>query len=263
MTSPERYRFEDAAAYERFMGRWSKLLAERFLDFAGLSDGERVLDVGCGTGNLSLAIIERGPSVSVAGIDPSRPFVELTRQRVPKGRFEVGDAQALPFEPESFDRTLCQLVLNFIPDCSRAVAEMRRVTKPGGTVAAALWDLSGGRMRMLDDFWEAVGGLSERSRWQEHATARTAEELVAMWHEAGLTGVDSSGLTISTGFRSFDDYWSPFLLGVGPAGACAVSLSPPEQAQVRERLRARVLGSRPDGPFALEARAFAVRGTVP
>jgi len=247
------------------MGRWSAHLAPLFLDFAGLVDGESVLDVGSGTGNLALTVHARAPHAQVVGIDPSPGYVEFARSRTtaPNVRFEQSAAGALPFADRFFDRALCQLVFNFIPDGPQALRELRRVTRPGGVIAAVLWRLGGG-MRMMDAFWEAAGADSENTgRFGERATAYTKEEVAALWNEAGLRDVTSADLVLPIEFASFDDYWLPFLLGQGPAGAYAISLSPDEQAAVRERLRTIVLGSRPDGPIALPAHAFAVRGSVP
>ncbi|MBV8172127.1 MAG: methyltransferase domain-containing protein [Candidatus Eremiobacteraeota bacterium] len=252
--------FADADAYQRFMGRWSSRLAQKFLDFAGLKDGERVLDVGAGTGSLIAAIAERAPRAAISGIDPSPEYVAYAAARVPHAAVQVGDAQALPFEDASFDRTLCQLVMNFIPDARRAAAEMRRVTRPAGTVAAANWNFDG--MRMLGEFWDAVGPSPLVNRHGERGSAFTREELIELWRESGLTGVEAADISIVTEFASFDDYWLPFLLGQGPAGVFAVALAPSEQAALRERLQARLLGGGPDRPFSLEARAFAVRGAV-
>jgi SAM-dependent methyltransferase len=252
--------FDDAQAYQRFIGRWSGRLAERFLDFTGLNDGERVLDVGCGTGNLALTIAARAPLAQVIGVDPSAAYVEFARSRTksPNVQFMVGSAGELPFADSSFDRVLCQLVLNFIPDCSQALGEMRRVARPGAVIAAVLWQFGG--MRLLDEFWAAAGPGDKDGRYGERSSAFTKEEVIALWNDAALSDVTAADLTISTDFESFDDYWSPFLLGQGPSGAHAVSLPPDEQRALRERLRDRVLSSRPDGPFSLEARAFAVRG---
>lgn len=261
MTESPKPFFADPEAYRRFMGRWSAKLARPFLDFAGLGESDNVLDVGSGTGNLALAIMERAPNARVTGIDPSPPYVEYAKAQVPSAHFETADAQALPFAAATFDRALCQLVLNFIPDPRRALEEMRRVTRPGATISAATWDLSGG-MRMLDEFWEAVGDSAAGSPFAERTTTLTKEELVVLWSEARLARVDATDIVISTDFASFDDYWSPFLLGVGPSGAYATSLATQEQESLRERLRRRVLGGRPDGPFSLQARSFAVRGTV-
>ena len=245
------------------MGRWSAKLADEFLDFAGVENGERVLDVGSGTGNLALAIARRAARTTVIGIDPSAAYVAFARSRARPGlRFETGDAQALPFDDGSFDRALCQLVFNFIPDGRKAIREMRRVTRTDGVVAAALWDLARGGMRMLELFWEAVGPGANDARFGERTAAFTKEEINGLWNEAGLADIKVVDLSIDMEFASFDDFWTPFTLGQGPAGAYAASLPPTEQAALRERLRELVMGDRGDGPFSLPARAFAIRGAV-
>lgn len=255
--------FDNPDSYERFMGRWSAKLADLFLDFARVSDAERLLDVGAGTGNLALAIVRRWPHARVVGIDPSPSYVAFARSRARPGlQFETGDAQALPFLDGSFDCALSQLVFNFIPDARKGLAQMRRVTRPGGVVAVAMWDLARSGMRMLASFWEAVGS-ADAVRASEHVTAYTKEEVTVMWNEAGLAHVETMDLTIATDFASFADYWSPFLLGQGPAGSYAAALPDDERDALAQRLRTLVLGDRVDGSFSLPARAFAIRGTVP
>jgi ubiquinone/menaquinone biosynthesis C-methylase UbiE len=263
MSATPRAMFDDPESYERFMGRWSARLADPFLDFARVDGCERVLDVGSGTGNLALAIARRAPNARVVGIDPSSAYVAFARSRARPGlQFETGGAEALPFNAASFDCALAQLVFNFIPDAPKALAQMRRVTRPGGVVATVLWDLQSGGMRMLAAFWEAVGSAADAARSSERVTAYTKEEIAALFDEAGFGDVETTDLSIATDFASFSDYWSPFLLGQGPAGAYAASLPHDEQEALGARLRGLVLGDRPDGAFSLMARAFAVRGTV-
>jgi len=257
-------RFDDPQAYERFMGRWSAKLAPLFLDFVQVHDGDRILDVGSGTGNLALAIAERAPDASLTGIDPTAAFIAFARRRTalpPQFRFEVGDLSSLRFADDSFDRGLCQLVLNFIPDCRGALATLCRVVRPGGTIGAVLWKLGNG-MDMLDMFWQAVGPQRQDERSGERSTAFSKEEIVTLWNEAGLTNVASADLAIKMDFASFDDYWSPFLLGQGPAGSYAASLTGDERRALQARLRGQLGITRADDPFSLTARAFAVCGTV-
>jgi SAM-dependent methyltransferase len=179
-------------------------------------------------------------------------------------RFEVGDAQQLRFADGSFDRTLSLLVLNFIPDPARALDEMVRVTRPGGTVAAAVWDYGEG-MEMLRVFWDDAVALNPAAdgRDERHMPLSRRGELAALWREHRLQKVSEEALTIRTRFSSFDDYWSPFLDKQGPAGSYVAALAADEREQLRVRLRKRLLGDRPDSPIVLSARAWAVRGIVP
>ena len=257
--------FSEADAYERFMGRWSRSLAPDLVKFAGVRDGETVLDIGSGTGALSAAVVAAAPSGRVTGIDPSAPYVEHARSSHGSERvtFEVGDAQQMRFAETTFDRTLSLLVLNFIPDAGKALGEMKRVTRKGGTIAAAVWDYGEG-MEMLRVFWdEAVAADSAaQSKDERHMKYCRRGEMSALWREQGLTDVVEEGLTIPTRFASFDDYWSPFLAKQGPAGAYVASLSPAARDGLRERLRRRLVGNGPDSGFTLHARAWAARGRV-
>jgi SAM-dependent methyltransferase len=256
--------FGDARAYERFMGRWSEQLAPRFLDAVDLASPKRVLDVGSGTGNLTRAVADRWPGCEVVGIDPSVPFVEAARERsalrASRVRFEVGDAGNLPLDDDSVDAALALLVLNFVPDAERAVAEMRRVTRPGGVLAAAVWDY-GERMQMLRTLWDAAARLDPSAVGQDEATMPLGRPggLIDLWQRCGLEEVDGSRVGVSTGFVDFDDYWTPFLQGQGPAGAYVAGLSDAARAALRDEVAATV----GDGPFDLSATAWWVRGTVP
>jgi SAM-dependent methyltransferase len=258
--------FSAGDAYEPFMGRWSRELAPLLVEFAGVRDGDAVLDVGSGTGALTAAVIAAAPSSRVTGIDRAAPYIALARTRHPgsRVRFEVGDAQQLRFPDGSFDRTVSLLVLNFIPDRAKALDEMTRVTRPGGTVAAAVWDYGDG-MQMLRVFWDEATALNPAmdARDERRMPVCRNGELGALWNEHGLQEVSEEALTIRTRFASFDDYWSPFLEKQGPAGEYVASLSAGDQDQLRARLRTRLLGDSPDRPIGLTARAWAVRGTVP
>ena len=258
--------FLNAEAYERLMGRWSQHLAPRRLEFAGVVDGDRVLDVGVGTGSLSVAVLAATRHSEVVGIDPSGPYVQYARSRTSdsRARFEVGDAQALPYPIASFDKTLALLVMNFIPDARKAATEMRRVTKPGGVVAAAVWDYGQG-MTMLRTFWDAAVALDPAAEphHERHMPYRREGELSALWTVSGLRDVKESSLMIPMAFESFEDFWQPFLSGQGPSGSYLASLPMERQQALRMRLRRDLLGEKPEIPFTLQARAWAVRGIVP
>jgi SAM-dependent methyltransferase len=258
--------FSEAQAYERFMGRWSRQLAPLLVRFAGTRDGEDVLDIGAGTGALAAAVAAAAPKSRVVGIDPSAPYVGLAQGRHggPLIRFEAGDAQQLRFPDAAFDRTLSLLAVNFIPDPAKAVGEMKRVTRPGGTVAAAVWDYGEG-MEMLRVFWDEAVALEPGSdaRDERHMRFCRRGELGGLWRGGGLKDVNEEGLTIETRFSSFDDYWAPFLAKQGPAGAYVASLAETDRTALRTRIRKRLLGDGPDRPFALKARAWTVRGVVP
>ena len=257
--------FSEARAYERFMGRWSRNLAPLFVRFAGVRHGDTVLEVGSGTGELAAAVATMTPSSRIVGIDPSGSYVALAQARHGSALigFEVGDAQQMRFPGALFDRTLSMLVVNFIPDVRRALTEMRRVTKPKGTVAAEVWDYGDG-MEMLRAFWDEAVALAPTIAAKDERNMPLCRrgELAALWREQGLQDVVEEALTIETHFASFDDYWTPFLEKQGPAGAYTASLAPAEREALRVRLRKRLLGDGPDKAIKMSARAWAVRGTV-
>ena len=265
-SSTDQAMFSEADAYERFMGRWSRQIAPVLVSFAGVRDGEAVLDVGSGTGALTAAVAQGAPSSRVVGIDPAAAYVTLAQARQPGDliRFEVGDAQHMRFEDATFDRTLSLLVLNFIPDPALALDEMRRVTRRGGTVSAAVWDYGDG-MQMLRTFWDEAVALNPASAAKDERQMKFCRpgELGAFWRARGLEQVVEEGLSVETRFVGFDDYWEPFLQKQGPAGAYVAALPLGERNQLRERLRRRLLGDGPDRPLVLTARAWAVRGVVP
>jgi ubiquinone/menaquinone biosynthesis C-methylase UbiE len=245
-------------SYDRFMGRYSRELAPRLIDFAGIAQGMHALDVGCGSGLLTSVLADRLGATSVAAADPSEPLLAACADRVSGADVRRASAEDLPWPDESFDAVLSQLVLNFVSDADAAVAEMRRVVVAGGTVASCTWDYAGG-MRMLHTFWETAVELDPTAPTEHAMRYSSAEELAALWERRGLESVETAPLEVEVGYRDFDDLWSGFMLGVGPAGGYCASLDP-ERRETLRRGYFRRLGS-PEGAFALSARAFAVRGT--
>jgi ubiquinone/menaquinone biosynthesis C-methylase UbiE len=259
--------FGNATQYERFMGRWSRLVAPRLVDFAAGPDSGRMLDVGSGTGSLSNAIAQRKPRMRVVGIDPSTEYVAYANSQnssADRVTFQVGDAQQLSFPDASFDASLSLLVFNFIPDARKALSEVRRVTKPGGPIAAAVWDYGAG-MRMLRVFWDAVVATDPAAEKldEKHMKLCRAGELTDLWKQGGLENVREQPIDVTTKFASFADYWDPFLLGQGPAGVYATRLNPERREALRTDLKRRLAVSSEAAPVELTARVWAVRGTVP
>lgn len=249
-------------AYEPYIGRWSRLVAERFVAWLAPAPGARWLDVGCGTGALTAAALGTGPA-AVLGVDPAAGFVAYARDRAPgtaAARFAVADAAALPVRDGAVDRVVSGLVLNFLPDPPAAAAEMARVSRPGGTVAGYVWDYGGG-LELVEHFWTAATAVdpaaAERDEFRRFGFWRP-DELAALLTGAGLTGVRTTDITVPTVFRDFADFWTPFLGGQGPAPAYLATLPAEDRDRVRERLRA----SLPAGPIRLTARAYAVRGSA-
>jgi SAM-dependent methyltransferase len=253
--------FEGSAnVYDRFIGRYGPALADAMLETAGVAPGQRVLDVGCGTGALAAQAAGVVGALNVAAVDPSESFAEGCRARVPGADVRVAAAESLPFADGAFDAVLAQLVVPFMSDATRGAAEMARVAKPGGVVAACVWDYAG-EMQLLRAFWDAAGAVDQESAAKDEGRLMryaNPDELGALWSEAGLDEVAVSALDVEASYDDFDDLWTPFLAGIGPAGAYTVSLAPDAQARLREELQAR-LGD-PAGPFTLTARAWCARG---
>ena len=258
--------FSQGDAYEMYMGRWSRLLAPAYVLFAGIKDGERVLDMGTGTGSLAAAVEANTKAAEIVGIDPSAGSISYAKKgaRTARLRFEVGDGQALPYRDASFDHAMSQFVINFIPDHEKALREMRRVTRPGGFVSSCVWDYGVG-MESLRIFWDEAVALEPAAAPKHERNMKLTREgeLGALWQKIGLVGVSEAPLVIEQAFSTFDDYWGPFLKGTGPGGAYVVSLDDERRRQLEARMRARLLGGKADGAFTLKARAWCVRGEVP
>ena len=230
------------------------------LEAAGVRPGMRVLDVGCGPGALAGQAAGLVGEANVAAVDPSEPFIESCRARLPDADVRVAPAESLPFDDDSFDAVLAQLVVPFMNDAPRGVSEMSRVARPGAVVGASVWDYAAG-MRMLRAFWDAAAMVDPESAARDEGRLlryASADELDALWSEAGLDDVETTALEVEASYDDFDDLWTPFLAGIGPAGAYAVSLEPDAQAALREQLREN-LGN-PEGPFTLTAKAWCVGG---
>jgi ubiquinone/menaquinone biosynthesis C-methylase UbiE len=250
-----------AEVYDRFVGRYSPGLAQGMCDAAGVRRGQRALDVGCGSGALLLALAVIVGAENVVGVDPSEPFLKAAQAKVPGARTVVGSAEALPFAKGEFDATLAQLVINFLEDPAAGVAEMARVTRAGGVVAACVWDYSGG-MTLLRTFWEAALAVEPdgaRARMEHQMPFARPEELGELW-QSSLEDVTVSPIEVPASYEDFDDLWTPFLGGVGPAASYAASLEPEPQSRLRDAFF-RQLGS-PDGAFTLSARAWCAVGVV-
>jgi SAM-dependent methyltransferase len=246
-----------ADAYDRFVGRYSYGLCEALASAAGVTAGSSVLDVGAGTGTGTRRLVELLGADRVAAVDPSRPFAEALSGRFTGVDVRVASAEALPFEDDSFDAALAQLVVNFMSDPDAGVAEMRRVTRPGGVVAACVWDYPG-EMTLLRTFWDAaaeldpdgVEALDERTRMPFGRRG----ELADLWRRVGLEEVEDGELVVSAEYESFDDLWDPFTKGVAPAGGYTASLDPGQQDTLKAEYRRRL--SVPDDSFTLRAGAW-------
>jgi SAM-dependent methyltransferase len=246
------------------MGRWSALVAEQFVRRLALPPQQRWLDVGCGTGALTRAVLARAQPAAVTGVDRSPEFVGFARERTasPLASFLVGDATQIPVQDHSFDAAISGLVLNFIPEPQRMLSEMIRATRPTGTVAVYVWDYPA-RMEMLSRFWEAAAALDPIAGARDERTLFAVcnpVELARLFTTAGLRDVATAPLEITTEFRSFDDYWTPFLAGQGPTGSYVTSLDEPRRSALRERLRTALAAP---GRLSMPARAWACSGIRP
>lgn len=261
------FNVNSAGGYEQLMGRWSQRLATPFIEFAGIADGERVIDVGCGTGSLTFALPQAADVGEIAAIDYSPVFVEEAVRRNTDRRISIrqADATALPFEGGTFDRALSLLVLHFVPESAKAVSEMKRVVRPGGVVAAAVWDHYGGLscMRMM---WDTLAMVSDsakaaRSRYCSQPMMRPGE-MKGRFVEAGLQDVTETSLLIRMDFENFDDYWQPITAGEGPMGKFVATMTAPERQQADAAVRAAYEAGQPDGPRSFAAVAWACKGIV-
>lgn len=250
--------------YQRYMGRWSALVARQFVPWLQRPAGSRWLDVGCGTGMLCAAILDADADASLIGVDPSAGFLDTARARLgARVRWLQGDAASIPLADGCVDVVVSGLVLNFVADLPAALAEMSRVCAPGGTVAAYVWDYTD-KMDLMRRFWDVaieldpdVADMKELKRYPQCRPA----PLRQLFEQAGLAAVAVTGIDIHTPFDSFDDYWAPFLGGQGAAPSYVVGLAEPQRAALRDTLRQRIT-SAPDGSIPMSARAWAIRATV-
>jgi SAM-dependent methyltransferase len=245
----------DADAYDRFMGRYSVLLAPRFADFAAVGAGVRAIDVGCGPGALTTELVARLGADAVAAVDPSESFVAAAKRRHPGVDVRRAPAEAIPFADGEFDTALAQLVVHFMSDPVAGLREMARVTRRDGVVAACVWDHAGGR-GPLSPFWTAARRLDPTAPDESRLAGARAGHLGELFEAAGLRAVTDGELTVRLRHESFDEWWEPYTLGVGPAGSYAAGLEPGRREELRERCRALL----PEAPFTLEATAWAARG---
>jgi ubiquinone/menaquinone biosynthesis C-methylase UbiE len=257
-----------AAGYEQLMGRWSRRLAEPFIAFAGIADGERVLDVGCGTGSLTFALAQAAKLDEIAAIDYSPVFVAEAQRRNSDSRISIaqGDACALAFEDNRFDRAFSLLVLHFVPEADKAIFEMRRVVRGGGTVAAAVWDHLGG-MPSMRMFWDTIAAQDPEARRLRHQyffqPMMRPDELRQGFLLGGLVDVEQTSLLIRMDYKNFADYWEPIASGEGPLGKYVSGLDADRLAEAEEAVQAAYEGGEPDGPRSFVSVPWACKGLVP
>ena len=244
-----------ADAYDRFMGRYSTLLSPQMADLAGVARHQRVLDVGCGPGALTAVLVDRVGADNVTAVDPSEPFVEAARLRFPEVDIRQAPAEDLPFEADAFDAAIAQLVVHFMTDPVAGLREMRRVTRPGGIVAACVWDHAGGR-GPLSTFWEAARQLNPTAADESRLAGARRDHLGELFEAAGISDIEQSEIGAAQRHPTFDEWWEPYTQGVGPAGAYVAGLDEAGRAQLRDRCRELL----PDPPFTLESVAWTARG---
>jgi SAM-dependent methyltransferase len=244
-----------ADAYGRFMGQFSEPLAVQFIEYAGVRPGQRAVDVGCGPGALTAQLVDRLGAEAVAAIDPSAPFVEAARERFPGVDVHSGDAEHLPFADDDFDFALAQLVVHFMTDPVAGLREMGRVTRPGGVVAACVWDHSGDGGGPLSTFWRAVRETDPQAGDESGLPGSREGHLAELCDAARLKDIEDAVLTVTVPFATFDAWWEPYTLGVGPAGAHVAKLGD----TAREELRAACARLLPPAPFEVAASAWSVR----
>jgi len=256
--------WQRGSPYERYVGRWSRQVAPPFLSWLNIPPGRKWLDVGCGTGALCAAIVDRCSPASVAGVEPSEGFRKTAKENLgDRVTLQEGSATTIPLGDASVDVVVSGLVLNFVPDQRAALLELARVTSGGGTVAAYVWDYAG-KMELMRFFWDAAVALdAEAAKLDEGVRFPMCrpEALEKLFASADLKEVDVKPIDIPTSFADFDDYWRPFLGGQGPAPAYAMSLGETERVQLRDRIKER-MPTASDGSISLTARAWAVRGSV-
>lgn len=247
-----------AAAYARFMGRFSERLAVEFVAWSGVRPGLTALDVGCGPGALTSRLVEALGADNVRAIEPSPSFVAAARERFPGMDIQQSPAASIPLPDDTVDVAMAQLVVNFIPDPVGGLREMARVVRPGGSVAACVWDLGPHGRAPISLLWKAVHDLDSTSTGEASMPGTHEGQLAALAQQAGLTDIRDSELTVSAPFRDFEDWWEPYTYGVGPAGQYVAGLDEFSRRRLRDRCRELL----PDGPFEISATAWCVRGAV-